>query len=52
MAKRLLDARDAPRVGTRWAINFVKRQPLLKIRFQRRYNYRRAKYKDLTIIRN
>jgi hypothetical protein len=39
MANRLLDARDAPRVSTRWAMNFVKRQPLLKVRFARRYDY-------------
>jgi hypothetical protein len=39
MANRLLDARDAPRVGTRWAMNFVKRRPLLKVRFARRYDY-------------
>ncbi|KAF4433111.1 hypothetical protein FACUT_8209 [Fusarium acutatum] len=52
MANRLLDDRDAPRVGSRWAMNFVKRQPLLKIRFQRRYDYQRAKCEDPTIIRN
>jgi hypothetical protein len=52
MANRLLDDRHAPRVGARWAMNFVMRQPLLKIRFQRRYGYQRAKCKDLTIIRN
>jgi hypothetical protein len=52
MANRLLDARDAPRVSTRWAMNFVKRQPLLKIRFQRRYDYKRAKCEDPTVIRN
>jgi hypothetical protein len=52
MANRLLDARDAPRVGTRWAMNFVKRQSLLKIRFQRRYDYKRAKCEDPTVIRN
>jgi hypothetical protein len=52
MANRLLDARDAPRVGTRWAMNFVKRQPLLKTRFQRRYDYRRARCEDPAVIRN
>ncbi|KAJ0132530.1 Uncharacterized protein HZ326_24400 [Fusarium oxysporum f. sp. albedinis] len=30
MANRLLAARDAPPVGKRWAINFIKRQPELK----------------------
>ena len=52
MANRLLDDRDAPRVGARWAMNFVKRQPLLKIRFQRRYDYQRARCEDPTTIRN
>jgi hypothetical protein len=52
MANRLFDDRDAPHVGARWAMNFVKRQPLLRIRFQRRYDYQRAKCEDPTIIRN
>ncbi|RKK10989.1 hypothetical protein BFJ66_g17414 [Fusarium oxysporum f. sp. cepae] len=36
----------------RWASNFVKRQPELKTRFQRRYDYQRAKCEDPTVIRN
>ncbi|KAG6996961.1 hypothetical protein FocnCong_v015130 [Fusarium oxysporum f. sp. conglutinans] len=52
MAIRLLADRDASPVGKRWAMNFVKRQPELKTRFQRRYDYQRAKCEDPTIIRN
>jgi hypothetical protein len=52
MANRLLADRDASPVGKRWAINFVKRQLQLKTRFQRKYDYRRAKCEDPTIIRN
>jgi hypothetical protein len=46
MANRLLTERDAGRVGTRWAHNFVKRQPQLTMRFNRQYDYQRAKYED------
>ncbi|ENH68035.1 hypothetical protein FOC1_g10000182, partial [Fusarium oxysporum f. sp. cubense race 1] len=41
---------DALPIGKRWAYNFVKRQPELKTRLFRRYDYQRAKCKDLTII--
>jgi hypothetical protein len=33
IANRLLAARDAPRVGTRWASNFFKRRLELRTRF-------------------
>ncbi|KAM5529851.1 transposase [Fusarium oxysporum f. sp. phaseoli] len=39
MANRLLADRDALPVGKRWAHNFVKRQPELKTRLFRRYDY-------------
>jgi hypothetical protein len=52
MANRLLADRDALPVGKRWAINFVRRQPDLKTRFQRRYDYQRAKCEDPTVIRD
>jgi hypothetical protein len=42
MANRLLAARDAPPVGKRWATNFIERQPELKKRFPRTYDYKRA----------
>ncbi|PHH51621.1 hypothetical protein CFIMG_008617RA00001 [Ceratocystis fimbriata CBS 114723] len=52
MANKLLADRDASPVGKRWASNFVKRQPDLKTRFNRRYDYQRAKCEDPTIIRD
>jgi hypothetical protein len=52
MANRLLVDRDASPVGKRWASNFVRRQPDLKTRFNRRYDYQRAKCEDPTIIRD
>ena len=51
MANRLLATRDAPRVRTRWASNFVNRRLELRMRFQRKYDYQRAKCEDLVIIR-
>ena len=51
MANRLLATRDAPRVGTRWASNFVKRRSELRTRFQRKYDYQRAKCEDPEVIR-
>jgi hypothetical protein len=52
MANRLLADRDASPVGKRWAHNFVKRQPELKTRLFRKYDYQRAKCEDPIIIRN
>ncbi|RKK11087.1 hypothetical protein BFJ65_g15079 [Fusarium oxysporum f. sp. cepae] len=52
MANRLLADRDASPVGKRWASNFVRRQPDLKTRFFRKYDYQRAKCEDPTIIRD
>ena len=51
MANRLLATRDAPRVGTRWASSFINRRPELRTRFQRKYDYQRAKCEDPVIIR-
>jgi hypothetical protein len=52
MANRLLADRNAPPVGKRWAINFIKRQPELKTSSFRKYDYQRAKCEDPTIICN
>jgi hypothetical protein len=52
MANRLLADRGASPVGKCWASRFVKRQPELKTRFCRKYDYQRAKCEDPTIIRN
>ncbi|KAK8118344.1 uncharacterized protein PG998_002970 [Apiospora kogelbergensis] len=46
MANIIAEARDASRVGTHWASNFVKRQPQLKTRLSRAYDYQRALCED------
>ena len=51
MANRILATRQAERVGPRWAANFVRRRPELRTRFQRKYDYQRAKCEDPEIIR-
>ena len=51
MADRLLRARDAPRVGTNWAANFVRRRPELRTRFNRRIDYQRVLCEDLDAYR-
>jgi hypothetical protein len=52
MANILLHERNAGYVGKRWALNFVKRQPQLKTRYTRRYDYQRAQCEDPQLIRN
>jgi hypothetical protein len=51
MANRIIELRDGKRVGPRWAANFVQRQPELRTRFQRKYDYQRAKCEDPNVIR-
>ena len=49
MANRLLAERDASgasRVGTNWASNFIKRQPQLRTRLNRRIDYQRVQCED------
>ena len=50
MANQLLRVRDASPVGKLWAHNFVKRQPELRTRWTRRYDYQRAKCEDPKVI--
>jgi hypothetical protein len=50
MANSLFADRDSSPVGKRWAHNFVKRQPELKTRLFRKYDYQRAKCEDPSII--
>ena len=50
MANQLLRVRDAPPVGKLWAHSFVKRQPELRTRYTRRYDYQRAKCEDPKVI--
>lgn len=51
IANLLLTERDASRVGKHWASNFVKRQPGLKTRVNRPYDYQRALCEDPDAIR-
>jgi hypothetical protein len=39
IANRLRATRNTPRVGARWAYNFIKRCPELRTYFQRKYDY-------------
>jgi len=50
MANHLRYERNAPPIGKRWAHNFIKRQPELRTRYTRRYDYQRAKYEDPKVI--
>ena len=50
MANQLLAARGTRRVGEKWPRNFVNRQPELTTRFNRKYDYQRAKNEDPTVI--
>jgi len=51
MADSLLAERHRDPVGENWAKTFVKRRPELKVRFNRKYDYKRALCEDPTIIR-
>jgi hypothetical protein len=51
MANRIIATRQGERVGPRWAGNFVRRRPELQTRFQRKYDYQRAKCEDPEVIR-
>jgi hypothetical protein len=51
MANLLLAERNGGRVGTRWARNLIARQPLLRIRLNRPYDYQRALCEDPDAIR-
>lgn len=46
MANRLLEIRGARYVGKCWTDRFIKRQPKLRTRFSRIYNYQRALQED------
>jgi hypothetical protein len=51
IANSLLANRDASPVGKLWVHNFIQRKPELKTRRFRRYDYKRAKCNNPTIIR-
>jgi len=46
IANQLLTARAQAPVGKNWPDNFVRRTPELKMRFNRKYDYQRAKNED------
>ena len=50
MANSLLAERHQSPVGKNWASTFVKRQPELKVKLNRKYDYRRAKCEDPAVI--
>ena len=50
MANKLLAARAGGTVGVNWPTTFIKRQPELKTRFNRKYDYKRALCEDPAII--
>ena len=50
MADCLLAERHRDPVGQNWAASFVKRRPELKVKFNRKYDYKRALCEDPEII--
>jgi len=50
MANHLLQNRGQQRLGKNWTSNFIKRQPELRTRSFRRYDYQRAQCEDLDAI--
>ena len=50
MANLLLESRGALRVGKNWAYRFIQRQPELKTRFNRAYDFQRALCEDPELI--
>ena len=51
MANSLLTSRLQKPVGKNWSANFVKRRPELKVKFNRKYDYKRALCEDPVLIR-
>ena len=56
MANLLLEKRSNSnsnnQVGKRWVINFVRRHQALQTRYNRKYDYQRAKCEDPQVIRD
>ena len=50
IADSLLAERSASKVGINWPNNFVKRTPELKVKFNRKYDYKRALCEDPAVI--
>ncbi|KAH9876384.1 hypothetical protein J1614_003863 [Plenodomus biglobosus] len=51
MADSLLAKRHRDPVGVKWATDFIKRRPELKVKFNRKYDYKRALCEDPEAIR-
>jgi hypothetical protein len=52
MANSLRAERHLGQVGVNWASTFVRRKPELKVKFNRKYNYKRTLCKDPQVIRD
>lgn len=52
MADSLLAERHRDPVGQNWAATFVKRQPELQVKFNRKYDYKRALCEDPEVIQD
>jgi hypothetical protein len=50
IADSLLAEQHRNPIGQNWAATFVKRRPKLKVKFNRKYNYKRALCEDPEII--
>jgi hypothetical protein len=50
MANSLRAERNMGHVGINWASTFVKRRPELKVKFNRKYDYKRALCEDPEVI--
>ena len=50
MANLLREERGMPHVGQNWPKTFVNRQPRLRVRFSRKYDYKRALCEDSEVI--
>ena len=50
MADSLLAERHRDPVGQKWATSFVRRRPELKVKFNRKYDYKRAKCEDPEVM--
>jgi hypothetical protein len=50
IANSLLTKRHQLPVSKNWASTFVKRRPKLTVKFNQKYNYKRALYEDPEII--
>ena len=51
IANSLRDERNIGHVSINWPRTFVKRQPELQVKFNRKYNYKRALCEDPKVIR-